>query len=47
MPEKMTSLNELKVTLEYGSYTIGAYNVRLVMLKRPLRESNPAAASLA
>nr|DAV97656.1 MAG TPA: hypothetical protein [Inoviridae sp.] len=25
----------------------GAHNVRLVMLKRPLRKSNPAAASLA
>lgn len=26
MPEKVTSLNGLKVTLEYGSYTIGAHN---------------------
>ena len=26
MPEKVTSLNGLKVTLEYGSYSIGALN---------------------
>ena len=26
---------------------VGAHNVGLVMLKRPLRKSNPAAASLA
>lgn len=26
MPEKVTSLNGLKVTLEYGSYTCGAGN---------------------
>lgn len=30
MPEKVTSLNGLKVTLEYGSYTIGAHNVYYV-----------------
>ncbi|EEJ5179767.1 hypothetical protein GQI21_000116 [Salmonella enterica] len=27
-------------------YNVGAHNVRLVMLKRPLRKSNPAAAFL-
>ena len=32
MPEKVTSLNGLKVTLEYGSYTIGAHNVYYVKL---------------
>lgn len=26
MPEKVTSLNGLKVTLEYGSYTTSALN---------------------
>lgn len=26
MPEKVTSLNGLKVTLEYGSYNLGAHN---------------------
>lgn len=26
MPEKVTSLNGLKVTLEYCSYTLGAHN---------------------
>lgn len=26
MPEKVTSLNGLKVTLEYGSYNLGALN---------------------
>lgn len=26
MPEKVTSLNGLKVTLEYGSYKLNAYN---------------------
>lgn len=26
MPEKVTSLNGLKVTLEYGSYSISAFN---------------------
>nr|QGW59383.1 hypothetical protein KLCIGPCB_00016 [Klebsiella pneumoniae]QGW59849.1 hypothetical protein HPPIBGPI_00069 [Escherichia coli] len=26
MPEKVTSLNGLKVTLEYGSYSISALN---------------------
>lgn len=26
MPEKVTSLNGLKVTLEYGSYTLSALN---------------------
>ncbi|EDQ5877946.1 hypothetical protein GSC53_000601 [Salmonella enterica] len=46
MPEKVTSYG-LKVTSEYCSYNYGAHNVRLVMLKRPLRKSNPAAASLA
>lgn len=30
MPEKVTSLNGLKVTLEYGSYSISALNVRYV-----------------
>ncbi|EBV8144780.1 hypothetical protein ATR76_06035 [Salmonella enterica subsp. enterica serovar Rubislaw] len=45
MPEKVTSYG-LKVTSEYCSYNYGAHNVRLVMLKRPLRKSNPAAAFL-
>jgi hypothetical protein len=26
MPEKVTSLNGLKVTLEYGNYNFGAHN---------------------
>lgn len=26
MPEKVTSLNGLKVTLEYGSYNLSAHN---------------------
>ncbi len=26
MPEKVTSLNGLKVTLEYGSYKAGSHN---------------------
>lgn len=26
MPEKVTSLNGLKVTLEYGSYKVSAHN---------------------
>lgn len=30
MPEKVTSLNGLKVTLEYGSYNTGAHNVYYV-----------------
>ncbi|MDV1350279.1 hypothetical protein RZQ51_00005, partial [Klebsiella quasipneumoniae subsp. similipneumoniae] len=30
MPEKVTSLNGLKVTLEYGSYTAGAGNSHYV-----------------
>lgn len=30
MPEKVTSLNGLKVTLEYGSHNIGAHNVYYV-----------------
>ena len=30
MPEKVTSLNGLKVTLEYGSYNHGAHNVYYV-----------------
>lgn len=32
MPEKVTSLNGLKVTLEYYSYIIGAHNVYYVKL---------------
>lgn len=32
MPEKVTSLNGLKVTLEYGSYNFGAHNVYYVKL---------------
>ncbi|EAT4487475.1 hypothetical protein EWN38_23025 [Salmonella enterica] len=34
-------------TLLLSLYNVSAHNVRLVMLKRPLRKSNPAAASLA
>ncbi|HBM2003451.1 TPA: hypothetical protein LUK53_004128 [Escherichia coli] len=30
MPEKVTSLNGLKVTLEYGSHNVGAHNVYYV-----------------
>ncbi len=30
MPEKVTSLNGLKVTLEYGSYNMNAHNVYYV-----------------
>lgn len=30
MPEKVTSLNGLKVTLEYGSYKLSTHNVRYV-----------------
>lgn len=30
MPEKVTSLNGLKVTLEYGSYNASAHNVYYV-----------------
>jgi hypothetical protein len=30
MPEKVTSLNGLKVTLEYGSYNMSAHNVYYV-----------------
>ncbi|EDA0230658.1 hypothetical protein F8745_00610 [Salmonella enterica] len=45
MPEKVTSYG-LKVTSEYCSYNYGAHNVLHVMLKRPLRKSNPAAAFL-
>lgn len=30
MPEKVTSLNGLKVTLEYWSYILGAHNLRYV-----------------
>lgn len=30
MPEKVTSLNGLKVTLEYCSYTIGAHKIDYV-----------------
>ncbi len=33
MPEKVTSLNGLKVTLEYGSYTPGALNKDYVKSK--------------
>ncbi len=32
MPEKVTSLNGLKVTLEYGSYNMSAYNLYYVKL---------------
>lgn len=32
MPEKVTSLNGLKVTLEYGCHTFGAYNKDYVKL---------------
>lgn len=32
MPEKVTSLNGLKVTLEYGSYTLSALNKDYVKL---------------
>lgn len=32
MPEKVTSLNGLKVTLEYGSYNMSAHNVYYVKL---------------
>ncbi|EDU8391459.1 hypothetical protein CTX67_002927 [Salmonella enterica subsp. houtenae] len=35
------------IWLQISPYDVSAHNVRLVMLKRPLRESNPAAASLA
>lgn len=34
-------------TLQLCCYNATSLNVRLVMLKRPLRKSNPAAASLA
>lgn len=34
-------------TSQVSYYNMSAHNVRLVMLKRPLRKSNPAAASLA
>lgn len=34
MPEKVTSLNGLKVTLEYGSYTRGAQKVQYVKYSR-------------
>ncbi|HBZ2120074.1 TPA: hypothetical protein MHK42_18845 [Klebsiella pneumoniae] len=34
-------------TSQFSYYNMSAHNVRLVMLKRPLRKSNPAAASLA
>ncbi len=30
MPEKVTSLNGLKVTLEYGGYNLGALNQHYV-----------------
>ncbi|WP_220384573.1 hypothetical protein, partial [Klebsiella pneumoniae] len=33
MPEKVTSLNGLKVTLEYGSYNMSAHNVYYVKLQ--------------
>lgn len=33
MPEKVTSLNGLKVTLEYGSYNLSAHNVYYVKLR--------------
>ncbi|HHS9559464.1 TPA: hypothetical protein ACTW94_005324 [Raoultella ornithinolytica] len=33
MPEKVTSLNGLKVTLEYGSYNTGAHNKDYVKSK--------------
>lgn len=32
MPEKVTSLNGLKVTLEYCSYITGAHNLSYVKL---------------
>ena len=34
-------------TSQVSYYNMSAHNVRRVMLKRPLRKSNPAAASLA
>lgn len=34
MPEKVTSLNGLKVTLEYGSYIISAHNKDYVKYKK-------------
>lgn len=37
MPEKVTSLNGLKVTLEYGSYIIGAHNVYYVKWRAATR----------
>ncbi len=33
MPEKVTSLNGLKVTLEYGSYIFSAHNKDYVKYK--------------
>ncbi|EON3471465.1 hypothetical protein ACNHGY_002792 [Yersinia enterocolitica] len=38
MPEKVTSLNGLKVTLEYGSYTTGA--LKGLYVKKSLNQHN-------
>lgn len=39
MPEKVTSLNGLKVTLEYGSYIISAHNKDYVKYKNKLHKN--------
>lgn len=41
MPEKVTSLNGLKVTLEYGSYKLSTHNVRYVKCALYIYESSP------
>ena len=46
MPEKVTSLNGLKVTLEYGSYNMSAYNVIRDYVKNTPAKIRPQACLL-